>query len=74
MARYDSPDRVFYLDPLYWETTGYDSDFGFEHYTKMAELAVVTHCTYEYPHTMEQLAPLKIYFVYLFLLNASFPV
>ena len=40
MARYDSPDRVFYLDPLYWETTGYGSDFGFEHYTKMAELAV----------------------------------
>ena len=40
ITRYDSADTAFYLDPPYWGTTEYGSDFGFEHYTKMAELAV----------------------------------
>ncbi|MEE9358115.1 MAG: hypothetical protein V3U62_07455, partial [Sedimenticolaceae bacterium] len=30
---------VFYLDPPYWGTTGYGSDFTFDNYAKMAELA-----------------------------------
>ena len=39
ITRYDSADTVFYLDPPYWETTGYGSDFDFDNYAKMAELA-----------------------------------
>jgi DNA adenine methylase len=39
MSRYDSPDTVFYLDPPYWNTAGYGSEFTFENYVKMAEIA-----------------------------------
>ena len=39
ITRYDSADTVFYLDPPYWQTAGYGTDFDFENYTRMAELA-----------------------------------
>jgi DNA adenine methylase len=37
MARYDSPETLFFLDPPYWETQGYGVDFGMEEYELMAE-------------------------------------
>lgn len=37
--RYDREHTLFYMDPPYWETTGYGVDFPFEHYERMAELA-----------------------------------
>lgn len=39
IERYDRPHTLFYLDPPYWETAGYGSGFGFEHYERMAEYA-----------------------------------
>lgn len=39
MTRYDRPETLFYLDPPYWETTGYGVDFGIKQYQRMAELA-----------------------------------
>ena len=39
IKRYDRPHSLFYLDPPYWETTGYGVDFPFENYQAMAELA-----------------------------------
>ncbi len=39
VKRYDRDGTLFYLDPPYWNTTGYGCDFGFEHYGHMAELA-----------------------------------
>ncbi|WP_201746388.1 DNA adenine methylase [Veronia nyctiphanis] len=39
IARYDSPETVFYLDPPYWGTTGYGEAFSFDNYVRMAELA-----------------------------------
>ncbi|WP_439587633.1 DNA adenine methylase [Hydrogenophaga sp.] len=38
VRRYDRPHTLFYLDPPYWGTEGYDSPFGIEQYTVMAEL------------------------------------
>lgn len=38
VERYDRPHSFFYLDPPYWDTEGYGVEFGFEHYTRMAEL------------------------------------
>ena len=29
---------VFYLDPPYWQMEGYDADFPFEQYQRMAEI------------------------------------
>lgn len=39
LTRYDRPETLFYLDPPYWETAGYGTDFGIEQYERMAELA-----------------------------------
>ena len=39
VRRYDRPHTFFYLDPPYWETTGYGVDFGLDNYAIMADLA-----------------------------------
>ncbi len=39
VRRYDRPHTLFYLDPPYWQTTGYGIDFGLEQYQIMAGLA-----------------------------------
>lgn len=39
MRRYDRPGTLFYLDPPYWGTHGYGSDFGLEQYDHMARIA-----------------------------------
>lgn len=39
IRRYDRPHTLFYLDPPYWGTEGYDVAFGIEQYDRMAELA-----------------------------------
>lgn len=39
MRRYDRPGTLFYLDPPYWGTAGYGTDFGLEQYHLMADLA-----------------------------------
>ncbi len=39
IARYDRPVTLFYLDPPYWGTAGYGTEFGLEQYEQMAELA-----------------------------------
>lgn len=39
MEKYDRPHTLFYLDPPYWQTAGYGTDFPFEQYERMAELA-----------------------------------
>lgn len=36
VERYDRPHTLFYMDPPYWETTGYGVDFGIDQYEKMA--------------------------------------
>ena len=38
VERYDRSHTLFYLDPPYWGTTGYDVPFGLEQYDRMAEL------------------------------------
>ncbi len=38
-TRYDRDNTFFYLDPPYFELTGYGVDFDFEKYQRMAELA-----------------------------------
>lgn len=38
MRRYDRPHTFFYMDPPYWETEGYGSEFPFSEYVAMAEL------------------------------------
>ncbi|ATF92847.1 DNA adenine methylase [Cedecea neteri] len=40
MKRYDRPETLFYLDPPYWNTTGYGVPFGIEQYQLMAEQAL----------------------------------
>lgn len=37
LARYDRAHTLFYLDPPYWQTTGYGVEFGLEQYGEMAE-------------------------------------
>jgi DNA adenine methylase len=39
IEKYDRPHTLFYLDPPYFETSGYGQAFGPEQYQKMAELA-----------------------------------
>jgi len=39
VKRYDRQQTMFYLDPPYWGTEGYDVSFGLDNYTRMAELA-----------------------------------
>lgn len=39
IRRYDRPETLFYLDPPYWDTTGYGVDFPLDQYRLMAELA-----------------------------------
>lgn len=39
IRRYDRPHTLFYLDPPYWGTEGYDVAFGLEQYDRMADLA-----------------------------------
>jgi DNA adenine methylase len=38
VRRYDRPHTLFYMDPPYWGTEGYDVAFGLEQYDKMATL------------------------------------
>lgn len=38
LAKYDTPDTLFFLDPPYWQTEGYGAPFGLEQYDRMAEL------------------------------------
>jgi DNA adenine methylase len=37
IAKYDRPHSFFYLDPPYWQTEGYGTDFPFAEYEAMAE-------------------------------------
>lgn len=37
VAKYDSPQTLFLLDPPYWETEGYGGPFGLEEYEQLAE-------------------------------------
>lgn len=39
ITRYDRPATLFYLDPPYWGTAGYGTDFGLEQYEEMVEMA-----------------------------------
>lgn len=39
VAKYDRDYTLFYLDPPYWQTAGYGSDFGLEQYQTMATQA-----------------------------------
>jgi len=38
IKRYDREHSFFYLDPPYWETAGYNVEFGWEHYERIAKL------------------------------------
>lgn len=38
VTRYDRPHTLFYLDPPYWETAGYGTEFGFDEYVQMANV------------------------------------
>ncbi|MBA0272320.1 DNA adenine methylase [Stenotrophomonas maltophilia] len=37
IEKYDRPETLFLLDPPYWETTGYGSEFGMDQYELLAE-------------------------------------
>ena len=37
MKRYDRPATLHYLDPPYWQTTGYTDQFPYEHYHNIAD-------------------------------------
>lgn len=39
IEKYDRPHTLIYCDPPYWQTEGYGVEFGFENYSRMAELA-----------------------------------
>lgn len=36
IARYDRPETLFYLDPPYYQTTGYGTDFGLDQHQALA--------------------------------------
>lgn len=38
IARYDTPETLFFLDPPYWQTEGYGRDFPWTEYERMAEV------------------------------------
>ncbi|CAM5382254.1 DNA adenine methylase [Rhodanobacter lindaniclasticus] len=38
IRRYDRPETLFYLDPPYWQTEGYGSDFPWSEYEQLAEV------------------------------------
>lgn len=38
VKRYDRPHTFFYMDPPYWETEGYGTEFPFSEYVAMADL------------------------------------
>lgn len=37
LARYDTPETLFFLDPPYWQTEGYGNPFPLEEYDRLAE-------------------------------------
>jgi DNA adenine methylase len=37
LARYDRPSTLFFLDPPYWQTEGYGTEFGIEQYEQLAQ-------------------------------------
>lgn len=37
VSKYDRAETLFFLDPPYWGTTGYDSEFGIEQYQALAD-------------------------------------
>ncbi|WP_459047364.1 DNA adenine methylase [Stenotrophomonas sp. PSU_St99] len=37
IEKYDRPETLFLLDPPYWETTGYGSEFGMDQYELLTE-------------------------------------
>ena len=39
VRKYDRPHTLFYCDPPYWQTEGYGTEFGWEQYEALAELA-----------------------------------
>lgn len=39
IKRWDRDGTVFYCDPPYWQTAGYDVEFPFENYKQLADLA-----------------------------------
>ena len=38
MAKYDTPETLFFLDPPYWQTEGYGEGFGLEQYEQLADV------------------------------------
>jgi DNA adenine methylase len=40
--KYDRPATTFFCDPPYWQLTGYATEFGWEHYERLAE--IMQHC------------------------------
>ena len=38
IARYDTPETLFFLDPPYWQTEGYGRDFPWAEYERMADI------------------------------------
>jgi len=38
VAKYDTPDTLFFLDPPYWQTEGYGAGFGLDQYEQLAEV------------------------------------
>lgn len=37
VGKYDRAETLFFLDPPYWQTTGYDSEFGLDQYQQLAD-------------------------------------
>lgn len=38
VAKYDSPETLFFFDPPYWQTEGYGTEFGIDQYELLAAL------------------------------------
>lgn len=38
VAKYDAPHTLFFLDPPYWQTEGYGSEFGWDEYEQLASV------------------------------------